>query len=156
MISNQTWPNRNVLNLSSADFIFNPPKKKYTRSLQASFLYQGWKAQVSSFELTLSCRHKEAGIIYNFFLMIWIHLCPAEIAGCRQQTLHFMAECWTGVTHLHAAFSSSPLQTKVCHWSTIGWRSLEVTHRMASDWDPANRYSTKQNGNNGVIAMLFI
>lgn len=53
------------------------------------------------------------------------HLCPAEVVGCRQQPLHFMAEPRTSVTHLHAALSSSPLETILCHRSPIAGRGLQ-------------------------------
>lgn len=53
------------------------------------------------------------------------HLYPAEVVGCRQQPLHFMAEPRPAVTHLHAALGRSPLQTKLRHRRSVARRSLE-------------------------------
>lgn len=57
------------------------------------------------------------------------HLRPAEVVGCGQQSLHFMAEPWTTVTHLHAALSGSPLKTILCNWRTIARWGLEGTQQ---------------------------
>ena len=66
--------------------------------------------------------------------LLLAHLHSAEVVGRRQQPLHFMAEHRSTVTHLHASFSSPPLQAKLCHRCSVAWRSLEdrtrqITHR---------------------------
>lgn len=83
------------------------------------------------------------------------HLYPAEVVGCRKQPLHFMAEPWTTVRNLHAALSSAPLQTKLCHRSTIAWRSLQVKHQQKCSQTENQPLNTSQLDHNMVVCFLI-
>lgn len=75
----------------------------------------------------------------HLFVPSCAHLYPAKIVGCRQESLHFMAERRAAVAHLHASLSSPPLQTKLCHWGTVTRRGLGETIREM----PTARFSAQ-------------